>query len=1152
MKKRALLLVFLLATIGIMAQQVCRRMLINYAGKVVVAYELPQEVDSITFETYNKYFVTALSSDESKGSVTASSNAVEEGKSVTLTATPNDGYEFVNWTLNGEIVSTENPYTATVTANAEFVANFEEFIHEYVDLGLPSGIKWATCNVGANSPEEYGDYFAWGETEPQTTYSLSTYKYCNGSYDTMTKYCTSSSYGTVDNKTVLELEDDAAYVNWGGNWRMPTRAERDELRDTNNCTWTWTTQNGVNGYKVTSVVNGNSIFLPAAGCCYNGSLNNAGSGGYYWSSSLDTSLSDRAYAVFFYSSDVNWYSYGRDTGRSVRAVCESSTPIVCTVTVSATEGGTVEASATEVEEGTSVILTATPAQGYEFVNWTVNGEVVSTENPYTATVTANTEFVANFEIDPYNGHEYVDLGLPSGIKWATCNVGANSPEEYGDYFAWGETEPKTSYNWSTYKYCNGTYNTMTKYCTDSEHGTVDNKTKLELEDDAAYVNWGGNWRMPTIAEYNELISTSNCTWEWTTQNGVNGYKVTSVVNGSSIFLPAAGFRYDGSPKDAGSFGFYWSSSLYTTYSHTAYVVRINSGGVGLSGSYYRHYGQSVRAVYDSSTPIVCTVTVSATEGGEAEASATEVEEGATVTLTATPNAGYRFVNWTVNGEVVSTDRTYLATIIANTEFVANFEEFVPEYVDLGLPSGLKWATCNVGANSPEEYGDYFAWGETEPKDNYSWRTYKYCNGTEDTMTKYCTNSSYGTVDNKTKLELEDDAARVNWGGNWRMPTRAEQDELKNTNNCTWEWTTQNGVNGYKVTSVVNGNSIFLPAAGSRYYGDLLDAGSDGNYWSSSLASSVSYYASGVGFCSSYVAWCSSYRYDGLSVRAVYDSSTPIVCTVTVSATEGGEVEASATEVEEGATVTLTATPAEGYRFTNWTVNGEVVSPDRTYLATIIANTEFVANFGTPLSEPTGTENGYGYVDLGLPSGIKWATYNVGATTPEEYGDYFAWGETEPKDYYDWSTYKYCNGTEYTLTKYCTSSSYGTVDNKTVLELEDDAARVNWGGNWRMPTRAEQDELRNTNNCTWEWTTQNGVNGYIVTSKVNGNSIFLPAAGYRGNYYLSDAGSIGYYWSGSLETIILSNCACLVSFYYNNVGLGHIGRDNGQSVRAVCE
>ena len=472
--------------------------------------------------------------------------------------------------------------------------------HEYVDLGLPSGIKWATCNVGADTPEEYGDYFAWGETQPKDYYDWSTYKWCNGSNTTMTKYCKSSSYGTVDNKTELGLEDDAARVNWGGKWRMPTKAEQDELRNTSNCTWEWTTQNGVNGYKVTSVVNGNSIFLPAAGYRNDGSIYSAGSLGYYWSSSLLTFCSHDAYGVDFNSSRIMSSFFGRFSGQSVRAVCDSSTPaptpIVYTVSVSATEGGTAEASATEVEEGTSVILTATPAQGYEFVNWIVNGKVVSTENPYTANITANTEFVANFEKgNTENGHEYVDLGLPSGIKWATCNVGATTPEGYGDYFAWGETSPKTTYNWSTYKYCKGNEYSMTKYCDNSYYGTEDNKYTLELTDDAARVNWGGEWRMPTEAEQNELCNTSNCTWTWTTQNGVKGYKVTSKKNGNSIFLPAAGYRNGDNLCDAGSYGYYWSGSLDTSYSFGAYSVYFNSSDVYLNGN-FRCYGQSVRAV----------------------------------------------------------------------------------------------------------------------------------------------------------------------------------------------------------------------------------------------------------------------------------------------------------------------------------------------------------------------------------------------------------------------------------------------------------------------------------------------------------------------------------------------------------------------------
>ena len=187
-----------------------------------------------------------------------------------------------------------------------------------------------------------------------------------------------------------------------------------------------------------------------------------------------------------------------------------------------------------------------------------------------------------------NGHIYVDLGL--SVKWATCNVGANFPSVYGDYFAWGETSTKSMYNWIMYKLSNG--NGLSKYNTDSYEGTVDNKTTLELSDDAARANWGGSWRMPTDAEMTKL--RSNCTWTWTSQNGVNGCKVTSKSNGNSIFLPAAGYRYDSSLYYAGSRGYYWSSSLYTDYPDTAWGVRFNSSG---NRDYrYRSDGQSVRPV----------------------------------------------------------------------------------------------------------------------------------------------------------------------------------------------------------------------------------------------------------------------------------------------------------------------------------------------------------------------------------------------------------------------------------------------------------------------------------------------------------------------------------------------------------------------------
>lgn len=187
-----------------------------------------------------------------------------------------------------------------------------------VDLGL--SVKWASCNVGANRPEESGDYFAWGEVKPKLFYDWSTYKYCNGSAKTLTKYNIDSRYGRVDNKTTLEAQDDAATVNWGGAWRMPTKAEQDELRT--KCKWVWTTLNGVNGYKVVGP-NGNSIFLPAAGYMYEGALLSAGSShGYYWSSSLNTANLIYAYLVYFNSGHVDWVVYLRQDGLSVRPVCK--------------------------------------------------------------------------------------------------------------------------------------------------------------------------------------------------------------------------------------------------------------------------------------------------------------------------------------------------------------------------------------------------------------------------------------------------------------------------------------------------------------------------------------------------------------------------------------------------------------------------------------------------------------------------------------------------------------------------------------------------------------------------------------------------------------------------------------------------------------
>ena len=200
---------------------------------------------------------------------------------------------------------------------------------------------------------------------------------------------------------------------------------------------------------------------------------------------------------------------------------------------------------------------------------------------------------------------------------------------------------------------------------------------------------------------------------------------------------------------------------------------------------------------------------------------------------------------------------------------------IPGAVDLGLPSGLKWAAWNVGASQPEQFGYYFAWGEIEPKFIYDVTTYKWCLGEQWTITKYNDQDFAGIVDNKFELDPEDDVAHVQWGEKWRMPTINNWSELKSR--CTWEWTSVNNVNGYRVTGP-NGNSIFLPAAGYRLSWWYDELGSGGNYWTNAIHSGNYLHPYSFYFSSGYTGsgqgsnWNKLTRYDGLSVRPVWDDS----------------------------------------------------------------------------------------------------------------------------------------------------------------------------------------------------------------------------------------------------------------------------------------
>ena len=280
-----------------------------------------------------------------------------------------------------------------------------------------------------------------------------------------------------------------------------------------------------------------------------------------------------------------------------------------------------------------------------------------------------------------------------------------------------------------------------------------------------------------------------------------------------------------------------------------------------------------------------------------------------------------------------------------------------------------------------------------------------------------------------------------------------------------------------------------------------------------------------------------------SKPAVTPSSATNV--TTSSATIGGNVtsDGGTTVTERGVCystsssnpTTSNSKKSSGSGLGNFTVNLSNLSAGTKYYVRAYAINEVGTSYGSTISFTTeqssstsNTENGHQYVDLGLS--VKWATCNVGTTKPEGYGDYFAWGETRSKSYYNGSSYSY-------------------YDNPTTLPLSADAARANWGGKWRMPTIDEFDELRN--NCTWKWTTQNGVNGYKVTSNSNGNYIFLPAAGYRDLGSLYGAGDYGYYWSSSAYGPNYSTTALYMYFYSTWKERKNDYKAAGRSVRPVC-
>ncbi len=471
---------------------------------------------------------------------------------------------------------------------------------DYVDLGLPSGTLWATCNVGASSPEDYGDYFAWGETSAKTSYNSDWSNY----FDTNDDGNTFNKYYDNGGLTELKPEDDAAYVNWGPAWRMPSQYQIDELRT--NCTWTLTAKNNVNGYEVKSP-NGNSIFLPAAGLLNVSSLLDVGSGGYYWSRTLVESDPSHAWFLGLTSNRPGRGDGKRCLGFSVRPVrlpeigVEVSASSLSFASLGGSEQVSINCNGSWTASSSESWCIISPASGTGDGSLTITVSENTSTDSRSATVTVTADALTRTITVTQNGKAAgntpagvtaVDLGLPSGTLWANMNVGASSPEDYGDYFAWGETSTKTTFYWSPYFDTNDNGDTFNKY---NNNGGL---TELKPEDDAAYVNWGSAWRMPSIDQYNELINSNYTTTEWTYQNGVYGLKITSNMEdyeGNSVFLPAAGSRYDSMPFDAGSGGDYWSRTLNSDSPDRAWGLYFDSSSVYTSYG-LRYFGFTVRPV----------------------------------------------------------------------------------------------------------------------------------------------------------------------------------------------------------------------------------------------------------------------------------------------------------------------------------------------------------------------------------------------------------------------------------------------------------------------------------------------------------------------------------------------------------------------------
>ena len=721
--------------------------------------------------------------------------------------------------------------------------------------------------------------------------------------------------------------------------------------------------------------------------------------------------------------------------------------------------------------------------------------------------------------------EWVDLGLPSGILWATENVGADYPEDYGSFFAWGETSPKDTYDM-------GNSLNYGKDVPDFSGNYVY---------DAATAAMGVSARTPTMIELLEL--TNCCTVEEVTVHGVKGWKYTG-INGNSIFLPLAGVRNGDYYIMSGTLSYYMGSTPDEGRNDVGYMNMI--GDLSVTSLFDRSIGVSVRPVSGVNMQLGDATGISDTSADIpvtfAHVPSGGVKAGIEYSVGKDVKKVYADVKadgtMTIKIEGLETETAYQYRAFAewngvnlfshSKEFKTKLPLKMPEgmeWVDLGLPSGIKWASVNIGARTPGQYGAYFAWGELDTKEEYIFENSLL---SEKDLLDFSGNDEY-------------DAAAANWGAASRMPTQAEFEEL--SKNCLHEWITLNGIKCIKLTGP-NGKSITLPIAGEKFSYNTIHVGEMGYYWTSTPASlTFSDPDNNQAACQLFHNEITSadknttipyFRLTGLPIRPVSG--------VNMQLGDATNIEGMSADIP----VTFAHVPSDGVKagieysigeevkkvYADVKADGEVIiklenlADETTYQYR--AFTEWNGGFIYSQSKEFTTKYSQ-WVDLGLPSGTKWAKFNVGATAPEQYGDYFAWGEITTKEAY--------------------LSSNSLTTNMQLPDISGnaqyDAATSIWGSSARMPTKEEMDEL--INNCTFNDITVNGIAGKQVIGP-NGRSIFLPYAG-EYDVELIHTGFMFKYWTSTPAENNLYN-AYLLEYDLNETSVHPYYRDMGYPIRPV--